>query len=40
MEVLWNLPHPGWIKIDIDGSARGALGQSGVVVFFVPAEVL
>ena len=29
MPVSWNLPAQGWIKVNIDGSARGAPGRSG-----------
>ena len=27
--VSWNLPPPGWTKVNIDGSVRGAPGRSG-----------
>ena len=27
--VSWNLPPPGWIKVNIDDSAKGASGRSG-----------
>ena len=28
-EVLWNLLPPGWLKVNIDGFAKGAPGFSG-----------
>ena len=29
IEVSWNLPPPGWLKVNIDGSAKGTPGHSG-----------
>ena len=29
IEVSWNLPPPGWLKVNIDGSSKGAPGVFG-----------
>ncbi|XP_019437071.1 PREDICTED: uncharacterized protein LOC109343269 [Lupinus angustifolius] len=32
-EVIWNLPSPGWVKINSDGAAKGFLGHAGKVAY-------
>ena len=32
--VRWKFPSPGWVKINIDGPARGSLGLATCVVIF------
>ncbi|XP_019431828.1 PREDICTED: uncharacterized protein LOC109338930 [Lupinus angustifolius] len=34
LEVIWNLPAPGWVKINSDGAAKGFPGHTGGCAIF------